>query len=113
MGVPRVMPRTIEIAGVAGVIEGAMVNVGNPHFVIFVESEDFSSHGMTLAGAGREDCGRSAVQVRDECGVCAGAVGGRDCVPHLRARMRADDVVGHGDVRGIAAAMALRGRRAS
>jgi len=47
MGVPQVMPRTIEIAGVAGVIDGAMVNVGNPHFVIFVESEDFSSHGMS------------------------------------------------------------------
>jgi diaminopimelate epimerase len=47
MGVPRVMPRTIEIAGVAGAIEGAMVNVGNPHYVIFVESEDFSSHGMS------------------------------------------------------------------
>ena len=24
-----------------------MVNVGNPHFVIFVESEDFSAHGMS------------------------------------------------------------------
>jgi len=47
MGVPRVMPRKIEIAGVAEVIDGAMVNVGNPHFVIFVESEDFSSHGMS------------------------------------------------------------------
>jgi diaminopimelate epimerase len=47
MGVPRVMPRKIEIAGVAGVIDGAMVNVGNPHYVIFVESEDFSSHGMS------------------------------------------------------------------
>jgi diaminopimelate epimerase len=47
MGVPRVMPRTIEIAGVAGAIDGAMVNVGNPHYVIFVESEDFSSHGMS------------------------------------------------------------------
>jgi diaminopimelate epimerase len=47
MGVPRVMPRAIEIAGVAGVIDGAMVNVGNPHYVIFVESEDFSSHGMS------------------------------------------------------------------
>lgn len=44
MGVPRVMPRAIEIAGVRGVIEGAMVNVGNPHFVLFVESSDFSSH---------------------------------------------------------------------
>lgn len=47
MGVPRVMPRAIEIAGVNGVIEGAMVNVGNPHYVIFPDSEDFSSHGMS------------------------------------------------------------------
>lgn len=47
MGVPRVMPRKIEIAGVAGMIDGAMVNVGNPHYVIFVDTEDFSSHGMS------------------------------------------------------------------
>jgi diaminopimelate epimerase len=47
MGVPRVMPRKIEIAGVPGVIDGAMVNVGNPHFVIFVEADDFSCHGMS------------------------------------------------------------------
>lgn len=45
MGVPRVMPRTIVVDGV-GNVEGAMVNVGNPHFVIFVDSEDFSSHGL-------------------------------------------------------------------
>jgi diaminopimelate epimerase len=47
MGVPRVMRRAIEIDGIPGVIDGAMVNVGNPHYVIFVESEDFSSHGMS------------------------------------------------------------------
>ena len=47
MGVPRVMPRTIEIPGVDGSIEGAMVNVGNPHFVLFPEGEDFASHGMS------------------------------------------------------------------
>jgi diaminopimelate epimerase len=46
MGVPRVMPRTIVVDGV-GNVAGAMVNVGNPHFVIFVESEDFSSHGIS------------------------------------------------------------------
>jgi len=49
MGVPRVMPRTIVVDGV-GQVEGAMVNVGNPHFVIFVgerhEDWDFSVHGM-------------------------------------------------------------------
>jgi diaminopimelate epimerase len=47
MGVPRVMPRTIEIDGVKGPIEGAMVNVGNPHFVMFVDRDDFASHGMS------------------------------------------------------------------
>ncbi len=47
MGVPRVMPRKIEIEGVTGVIDGAMVIVGNPHYVIFVEPEDFRSHGMS------------------------------------------------------------------
>jgi len=46
MGVPRVMPRTIELSGV-GNVDGAMVNVGNPHFVLFVESEDFGAHGMS------------------------------------------------------------------
>lgn len=45
MGVPRVMPRTIVVDG-AGDVAGAMVNVGNPHFVLFVESEDFSAHGL-------------------------------------------------------------------
>lgn len=47
MGVPRVMRRAIAIAGVEGTIEGAMVNVGNPHFVIFTKLEDFSSHGLS------------------------------------------------------------------
>ena len=45
MGVPRVMPRSIIVEGV-GVVEGAMVNVGNPHYVLFVETEDFSAHGL-------------------------------------------------------------------
>ena len=47
MGIPRVMPRTIEIPGIAKSIPGAMVNVGNPHFVLFPDHEDFSSHGLT------------------------------------------------------------------
>jgi diaminopimelate epimerase len=46
MGVPRVMQRTIEIPGV-GNVPGAMVNVGNPHFVLFVDSDDFSAHGLS------------------------------------------------------------------
>jgi diaminopimelate epimerase len=47
MGVPRVMRRAIGIDHVKGVIDGALVNVGNPHFVTFVDTDDFSSHGMT------------------------------------------------------------------
>ena len=45
MGVPRVMPRTIVVPGV-GDVAGAIVNVGNPHFVLFVEAEDFGAHGL-------------------------------------------------------------------
>ncbi len=47
MGVPRVMRRTIRVDGLADEIAGAMVNVGNPHYVIFPEREDFGSHGMS------------------------------------------------------------------
>src|ERR1700733_14534835 len=46
MGIPRVMQRAIELPGV-GNVGGAMVNVGNPHFVLFVDSGDFSAHGLT------------------------------------------------------------------
>jgi diaminopimelate epimerase len=47
MGVPRVMPRTIQISGVDSPIPGAMVNMGNPHFVLFPDAEDFSFQGLT------------------------------------------------------------------
>ena len=46
MGVPRVMPRAIVVDGV-GTVEGAMVNVGNPHYVLFVDTPDFSAHGLS------------------------------------------------------------------
>jgi diaminopimelate epimerase len=52
MGIPRVMLRAIEIPGVDGPIRGAMVNVGNPHFVIFTEQEDFASHGLSWQDLG-------------------------------------------------------------
>ncbi len=51
MGVPRVMARAISVEGL-GVVEGAMVNVGNPHFVVFVESEDFGWGGMSWQEVG-------------------------------------------------------------
>ena len=53
MGVPRVMPRTIIVDGV-GEVAGAMVNVGNPHFVTVVDTEDFSSHGLAWEALGEK-----------------------------------------------------------
>ena len=51
MGTPRVMPRTIVVDGV-GNVDGAMVNTGNPHFVLFTDAEDFSAHGYTWQDLG-------------------------------------------------------------
>jgi diaminopimelate epimerase len=53
MGVPRVMQRTIVLSGV-GDVPGAMVNVGNPHFVLFVDTEDFSAHGHSWQELGAQ-----------------------------------------------------------
>jgi diaminopimelate epimerase len=53
MGVPRVMQRTIVLPGV-GEVPGAMVNVGNPHFVLFVEGDDFSAHGLSWQELGAQ-----------------------------------------------------------
>lgn len=52
MGVPRVKKRSLAIKGVDDPIEGAMVNVGNPHFVLFPEREDFGSHGLSWTELG-------------------------------------------------------------
>jgi diaminopimelate epimerase len=53
MGVPRVMQRTIEVPGI-GNVAGAMVNVGNPHFVLFVDSDDFSAYGHSWQELGAQ-----------------------------------------------------------
>lgn len=53
MGVPRVMPRTLELQGIGNVV-GAMVNVGNPHFVIFTDADDFSAHGFNWQALGAQ-----------------------------------------------------------
>jgi diaminopimelate epimerase len=51
MGVPTVTARTIAVPGV-GDVAGAEVSMGNPHFVVFVESGDFSVRGMTWQEVG-------------------------------------------------------------
>jgi diaminopimelate epimerase len=58
MGIPRVMPRTIVIPATGNdpalTIPGAMVNVGNPHFVLFTDADDFSAHGHTWQQLGEK-----------------------------------------------------------
>lgn len=46
MGIPRVFERPLMLEEV-GLVPGCMVNVGNPHYVIFPDREDFGAHGMT------------------------------------------------------------------
>jgi diaminopimelate epimerase len=109
MGVPRVMPRKIEVAGVAGAIDGAMVNMGNPHYAIFVESEDFSAHGMSWQELGAKIAVDSLfrfgtnvefVQVRSADEI-AFRIYERGCGPTMSS--------GTGTCASSAAAMVLRG----
>lgn len=59
MGVPAVQTRTLQLPG--GVtLHGAEVSVGNPHFVVFVETEDFSVNGVCWQQVGEQICAHSA-----------------------------------------------------
>jgi len=108
MGVPRVMPRTIALPGV-GDVAGAMVNVGNPHFVLFVDREDFGAHGMSWQELGAKistsplfphGTNVEFVQLRTT-GEIAFRIFERGCGPTTSS--------GTGTCASSAAAMALRG----
>jgi diaminopimelate epimerase len=108
MGVPQVAARTIELPGV-GKVEGAVVHVGNPHFVLFVEREDFGAHGMSWQELGAKISASPLfphgtnvefVQVRG-AGEIAFRIFERGCGPTMSS--------GTGTCASSAAAMALRG----
>ncbi len=108
MGVPQVEARTIEIAGV-GAVEGAVVHVGNPHFVLFVERDDFGAHGMSWQELGAkisasplfaQGTNVEFVQVRG-AGEIAFRIFERGCGPTMSS--------GTGTCAASAAAMFLRG----
>jgi len=108
MGVPHVMPQSIEIPGV-GAIDGAVVDVGNPHFVLFVDREDFGARGITWQqlGAAISTSPRFAqgtnvefVQMRSRSEI-AFRIFERGCGPTLSS--------GTGTCAASAAAMVLRG----
>jgi len=55
MGAPRVSTQSVTLAnGLA--IDGAVVSMGNPHFVIFTEDPDFCVAGVGWESIGREIC---------------------------------------------------------
>lgn len=112
MGVPRVEARTIEIPGV-GAVAGAVVNVGNPHFVLFAEDGrddgDFGAHGMTWQELGAkistsplfaQGTNVEFVRVRSASEI-AFRIYERGCGPTMSS--------GTGTCAASAAAMALRG----
>jgi len=55
MGIPQVVGRTLMLPRV-GAVPGVVVNVGNPHFVLFVEDESFTAHGMRWQDLGGIIC---------------------------------------------------------
>ena len=52
MGVPRVTERTVAVEGI-GNVHGAVVDVGNPHFIVFTQDPDFRAcaHPWEALGA--------------------------------------------------------------
>ncbi|GAA3758869.1 diaminopimelate epimerase [Terriglobus aquaticus] len=55
MGVPTIQERTVDLHGI-GPVQGAVVNVGNPHFVLFTVDQDFRTYGHTWEALGAYLC---------------------------------------------------------
>lgn len=55
MGVPHVHEQSVRVDGV-GEVSGAVVDVGNPHFVIFTDDAEFRSHGLPWEDLGARIC---------------------------------------------------------
>lgn len=55
MGVPRVTEHTVHLSGI-GPVTGAIVDVGNPHFVLFTGDPDFSTYGVDWQDLGARLC---------------------------------------------------------
>ncbi|MGI4755656.1 MAG: diaminopimelate epimerase [Janthinobacterium lividum] len=55
MGTPHVEPSMVRVDGI-GEVEGAVVDVGNPHFVIFTDEVDFRLHELAWEDLGARIC---------------------------------------------------------
>ena len=82
MGVPQVHEQSVVVHGV-GEVAGAVVDVGNPHFVIFTDEASFGAHGLPWETLGARICTHPDFPARNECRVCSRDRSGRDCVSYL------------------------------
>ena len=55
MGVPQIEERTVELDSI-GPVQGAIVDIGNPHFVLFTVDQDFRTYGHTWEALGAYLC---------------------------------------------------------
>jgi diaminopimelate epimerase len=55
MGIPKVEEHIVHVKGI-GDVAGAVVDVGNPHFVIFTNDDSFASHGLAWEDLGARIC---------------------------------------------------------
>ena len=55
MGMPQVREQPVFVEGV-GTIAGAVVDVGNPHFVLFTDDAEFRAHGLPWEELGARLC---------------------------------------------------------
>ena len=56
MGQPSINETSIFIESMGSKITGAVIDVGNPHFVLFTEIEDFQAHGLAWQDLGARIC---------------------------------------------------------
>lgn len=55
MGVPTIADQAVKLRD-GTKVAGVAVNTGNPHYVVFVENEDFTVHNRSWQELGREVC---------------------------------------------------------
>lgn len=55
MGVPKIADQVVKLRD-GTEVTGVVVNTGNPHYVVFVENEEFRPHGRSWQELGREVC---------------------------------------------------------
>ena len=98
MGCRRLSASTVKLDG-GRVVEGAVISIGNPQFVIFAENEEFMVAGRAWQEAGEEICMHPDFPAQTNVEFVRRLARGPDRDSHLRARRRSDDLLRNRDVR--------------